>query len=169
LDALKLLIAGAAERIAITAPLYDPSLGMPETPEEEAILIADGALGDVEDLLNGETAFPLDDYRKVAVDMVRTHVGQPEPGREIYADEFARYMERFASAIRDAEPAIKAASLEVLATSVAVAADAWSKTFVGKLSIGEEDSWRIIGALAPAAGVFVQLIQDVISQIGGSL
>jgi hypothetical protein len=167
-DVLKAIIAGSAERIAVTAPLYDPSLGMPETPAEEAMLIADGVLGDVEDLASGETGLVLDDYRKVAVDVVATHVGPAEPGREVYADEFAGYMEQFASALNNGRSAIEAASLEELAISVATAADAWSRTFVRKLPIGEEDSWRIIGALAPAAGVFVQLVQDVISQIGGS-
>ena len=167
-DVLRAIIAGSAERIAVTAPLYDPSLGMPETPEEEAALIADGVLGDVEDLASGETGLALDDYRKVALDLVTTHVGPAEPGREVYADEFAGYMVQFASALNNGRSAIEAASLEELAISVATAADAWSRTFVGKLPIGEEDSWRIIGALAPAAGVFVQLVQDVISQIGGS-
>jgi len=168
-DVLRAIIAGSAERIAVTAPLYDPSLGMPETPEEEAALIADGVLGDVEDLASGKTGLALDDYRKVAIDVVATHVGPPEPGREIYAAEFAGYMERFASAVNNGRSTIEAASLEELAISVATAADAWSRTLGGKLQIGDEDSWRIVGALARAAGVFVELVRDVISQIGSSL
>jgi hypothetical protein len=34
---------------------------------------------------------------------------------------------------------------------------------------GDEESWGLVGGLAPAAGVFVELVRDVISQIGSSL
>jgi hypothetical protein len=167
-EMLKVVISGAARRIADDTPQYDPSLGMPETPEEEAALIADGALEDHEALLNGETNLPPTDAWKVAAEVTTTLGGPPEPGRQVYADEWSDYMERFASVLRDARPAIEAASLEDLAAWVSDAAAMWARTSVRKLPFGEEDTWRIIGALAPAAGVFRELIKDVQSQIGGA-
>jgi hypothetical protein len=165
-EVLQATIRNAAQRVAKTAPTYDPSLGMPETPEQEAKQLEDGLNYDIEDLLNGETDLPLDDSRKIGVEIVTALGGPAEPGCEVYTDEFSSYMKRLvASSLRGAQPTIRAASLEDLATWVAVAAVLFLKLSIGKIPLGEEDKWRAIGALAPATGVIVELLQDIQSQL----
>jgi hypothetical protein len=138
---------------------------MPETPEQEAKQLEDGLNYDIEDLLNGETDLPLDDSRKIGVEIVTALGGPAEPGCEVYTDEFSSYMKRVAAHLTGAQQAIKAAPLEDLATWVAVAAVLFLKLSIGRIPLGEEDKWRAIGALAPATGVFVELLQDIQSQL----
>jgi hypothetical protein len=137
---------------------------MPETPEVEAGNMMGSARLAYEDTLNGDAEANWDDAKDIAEQLATTLSGPAEPGAEVYADDFKDWMPLFAQRLRSHTGWVESVSDAELVASVQVAAACWHATFLSKLGLGEEDSWRMIAGMAPLAGVLVELVQEVASQ-----
>lgn len=141
--------------------------GMPETPDEETAVIVDAMKADYADALSSDADVPtFEDAGSISAAIAVNLRGPAELDRPLYNDEFAAYAEKMAKRLSArAEWAASAPDAELI-SSVQISTQAWGATVAAKIGLGEEDAWRIIGALAPAAGVLVELMADVQSQIG---
>lgn len=134
-----------------------------EPPTEQAAVVVETIVADASDALEGEES-AFEDARTIGVEFVSAHGGPPDPGRELYADEFQAAMQAAASTLADPTWAETAPPLQ-LVESVKAAALIWHGTAVKRIPLGDEDQWRMIAALAPMARVLVEVIADVQSQI----
>ncbi len=135
-----------------------------DTPEEVASAMVHAAKHDYDDALDSHPG-TFDSAHEVSVAAAEYLGGQPEPDRECYADEFAETMRAVVRGLASSPANVGNAPDDVLVRSVKAAAALWEMSFAQKLSLGEEDRWRMIAGLALVAGPLVEVLYDVHSQI----
>jgi len=139
---------------------------MPETPGEEACYLVDGASLDFEDALAGVDPSPLFiDAAQISARIATDARGLDGPQRELYPDEFSGWFAEAGRRLSVAEAWAKTAPAAELVAEVQALATLWHATAAGRLSLGDEDTWRMIAGLAPVASLLVELVAEVQSQI----
>jgi hypothetical protein len=137
-----------------------------EKLEDQAQVITATAFLDMDDTWDGDTTAGFEDASRIFAQVAGNYNGPPEPGREdVYPDEFAYWMRQFAERLRSGPQWVAQASSSELVAAVQVATTMWHATAVHKLPLGEEDTWRMIAALANAAFSLVELVAEIQSQI----
>ncbi len=140
--------------------------GLPEAPTVEAAIMVETMAADYVDALTPRAEPPgFHDAASISEAIAVDLGGPAEPGREVYADEFGAYMADIAACLTDPGPWATTAPDDEIALAVNVVRQVWDATVASRIKLGEEDTWRMVAALAPAAGVLVELIADVQSQI----
>jgi len=165
LEALQAITTKAASEV-VDAGTLERSLGMPETPEQETANITKSTRYELGQLYDGDPDVLAVDSARITKQVSTTYSGPPEPGREdVYADEFTHWLRQAAEQLRSASTWLAKAADAELVAALKIATAMWTATVASRLPLGEEDSWRMIATLAPVAGVLVQFLAEVQSQI----
>lgn len=162
-------VKGLAERgarAAVEAGTPEQAADLPETTDTQAEVMVETMFADMSDTWNGDSSADFEDGRRISATLSELLNGPPEPGREVYRDEFAEGMRAFANYLRSAPQWAKDAPDLELVQSVQIAAACREYTLLGKLGLGEEDTWRVVATIAPTASLWVGLANELRSQIG---
>ncbi len=138
---------------------------LPESPQEEAAVMLGAALLSAEDLLSEGGDIACEDLTSLAVEAVAMLREGADPGWAPYPEEVGKFGVAAASYMNERVAWAESASDEELVESLQLVAALWDGTPVRRAKLGDEDRWRLLAVMAPCAGLLIEWIAEVKTQL----
>jgi hypothetical protein len=145
----------AAEELARAGDNTLPAAA--DTPEAEARVMVGSAFLEAADALQGHEAVEFKEMHAISRQIAIKLGGSPEPGCDVYGDEFAAWMRAAAGRLQVVDKWATNVPSEELVRSVQLASALCQRT-TRHIGLSEEDYWRVVGAMAPHVGALFELL-----------